>query len=108
MGSGTDQGIEVSRGEAWPDGGRKYQIIVDGQHSGAVGNGGSLRVPTPPGTHDVHLRMGLAGSPKISIDVPPKEWVIIRCGPPLGWLGAWKTLQSLWRHDIYIQVEVAD
>lgn len=102
----TDQGIEVSRVHAWADGRATYRILIDGERAGNIGDGETIRVPTSVGVHRFQLRVQLAGSPTVSINVPTERYVKVVARPPAGWVGAWKTLQSLWRRDRYLLLEV--
>lgn len=104
----TAQGIQVSRASAWRDGGRSYRVMLDGEPVADLGDGEDVKVPTSAGLHELQLRIGLAGSPRLSVEVPADRFVPFTCRPPTGWIAVWKSFQALWKKDRYIVLEPQD
>jgi hypothetical protein len=74
--------IVLSRKAAlWTDRFRDYEILVDGEPAGRIGNGGEARISVAPGSHTVRLKIDWGWSPAITVDVEAGTERVLACGP---------------------------
>ena len=72
--------ITVRRGETYADGGRKYEIVIDGAPIGSLRPGSVVAFDLAPGTHTIRLRIDWCGSPALSFDAQSGEQIAFECG----------------------------
>jgi hypothetical protein len=65
----------------WADRFRDYEILVDGEPAGAIGNGGEIRIPVPPGRHTVRMKIDWAWSPEVTVEAEAGTERVLACGP---------------------------
>ena len=90
----------------WTDRARAYQVLIDGQVAGEIGNGATADFAVGAGSHDLRLKINWTGSPIEHFSVSPDEVVEFRCRAAVQPTRAlWELIRSFRHHDSWIQLE---
>jgi len=74
--------ITVRRAKAiWQDRVRDYTVLLDEKEVAKVSNGSEVEFVVEPGKHTIQMQIDWCSSPKLEVDVPPGEPLILECGP---------------------------
>lgn len=76
--------ILLRRASTFKDGGRNYQVFVDGRHVTDVPHGGESRIKVAPGAHRIELKIDWCSSPEVRIVVAEGEECLMDCGNNVG------------------------
>jgi hypothetical protein len=86
---------------AWRDRGRAYQVIVDGDDVGRIGDDETKDFPVSPGTHTLKLKIDWTGSKEISFSVRHGE-VRVFSSHPFSGPAIIALLRSIFQHDQWV------
>jgi hypothetical protein len=102
--------LRVSRHNHILDRYRTWDVVVDGEVVGSVGNGRTCELPVPCGTHTVRVGHRWLASPDRTFTIKYADQFEFVCRPrpnPMIWIPY--GVASLVRHDLFIVLEpIAD
>lgn len=78
--------ILLSRDSGFTDYVRRYKVMIDGEETGQIKNGGTFECQISCGQHSLQLKVDWCSSNTVEFDAAENETVIFECGSNLrGW-----------------------
>lgn len=74
--------IVIRREVNWRDTFPLYEILIDGEVKGSLGEGETRTIEVTPGHHEVQFRAGKCLSPVVGLVLGLDRNELIECGPP--------------------------
>ena len=71
--------ITITRGKAYSDRLRKYNVVLDGNVIGKISEGQSISYNENPGTHTLRIRIDWGGSNEIKFKSVANDTIKFRC-----------------------------
>ena len=97
----------ITRRSSYADSLRDYQIYIDDEHAGAIGDGEMIELYTTPGLHKIVLRIDWCSSKEVVFDIRPGRHVWFECGSHLiGWRLFFGLLYITFIRDEYIDLNM--